>query len=97
LVPCSGETNKSCSETQRIQIAGSEITTNLVPKYDPVEVNKYLMSGLAKSETDSWFEGPPPDERLLDFFRGRIPPLRSTLADTNEYIKSSRVPYTVKV
>jgi len=78
-------------ETQRIQTAGSEANPSLVPKHDPLEVNRYLMSGLVKSEVDSWFEGPPPDERMLDFFRGRVTPLQSTVSDAEAFINSGRV------
>jgi hypothetical protein len=84
-------------ETQRVQTAGSENASNLVPKHDPVEVNKYLMSGLTKSEIDSFFEGPPPDDRLLEFFRGRTGPLSSTIADAWKYINFGEAAHTSEV
>ena len=62
---------------------------NLIPKHDPVEVNKYLMSGLSKSEIDSFFEGPAPDERLLEFFRSKNYSLKLTMADTDKYLKAN--------
>jgi len=76
-------------ETQKAQSAGPENTTNLIPKHDPVEVNKYLISGLSKSEVDSFFEGPAPDERLLDFFRRKNHSLTVTMADVETYLKTN--------
>jgi hypothetical protein len=73
-----------------LQSTTPETVGTLVPKHDPIEVNKYLMSGLVKSEIDSWFEGPPPDERLLEFFRGRMAPLTSTMATVESYIQRPR-------
>ena len=65
----------------------SDAQTLLIPKHDPVEVNKYLMSGLAKSEIDSWFEGAPPDERLLELFRGKLGSLSSVMLDVEKFLK----------
>ncbi|KAJ3508934.1 hypothetical protein NLJ89_g5481 [Agrocybe chaxingu] len=56
-----------------------------VPRYDILEVNNYLTSGLVNSAIDSWFTGPVPQFRLRDL--GIPEPEKDGLDEDMEYAR----------
>jgi hypothetical protein len=80
-IPLETEVIQSATDSHRI----------MIPKYDPIEVNKYLMSGLLKSEIDSWFEGAAPDERLIELFRGKMSPLSAVVSHATTFLRDTSI------